>query len=53
MRKLLINKGLKLYPILSLAYFDSDQKLSVCKDSSAVTNTDVWESFFQFLIFWS
>lgn len=48
MRKLLINKAFKLYPILSLAYFDSDQKLSVCKDFSAVTYTVVWECFSNF-----
>lgn len=37
-----------MYPILSLAYFDSDQKLSACKDFSAVTNTVVWECFSNF-----
>ena len=42
------NKAFKLYPILSLAYFDGDQKLSVCKDFSAVTNTVVWECFSNF-----
>lgn len=51
MRKILITKAFKLYSSSSLVYFDSDQKLSVCKDFSAVTNTVVCECFSNFLYF--